>query len=62
MSGALAMTMRVGGGLALVVDAMAMRQDLDGAWTVMGVSLAIAGWGVAFAHAVEWSDAAFAPE
>lgn len=62
LSRGLAMTMRVGGGLALVAGAMAMTQHLDGAWTVVGVSLAIAGWGVAFAHVLEWSDAAFAPD
>jgi len=54
------MILRTGGGLALIVGAMAMTQDLDGAWTVMGVSLAIAGWGVAYQRVLDWSDAAFA--
>ena len=56
----LGMTMRVVGGLALVVGAMAMREDLDGAWPVMAVSLAIAGWGVALVKVVDDASDHFA--
>jgi hypothetical protein len=60
ISRAIAMTLRVGGGLTLVVGALAMRSELDGAWTVMGVSLAIGSWGVAYGWVLDRSDDAFA--
>lgn len=50
---------RVGGGLTLIVGAMAMREHMDSAWTVMGVSLAIALWGIAFGHFLTEHQGAF---
>jgi hypothetical protein len=60
ISHGLAMAMRVLGGLALVVGAMAMRAELEGAWTVMGVAALVGLWGVAYDHALQRHDDAFA--
>jgi hypothetical protein len=40
---------------------MGMRADLDDAWTIMGVSLAVGLWGVALGYVLERSEDAFAP-
>lgn len=60
ISRGIAMTERTLGGLAVVVGALAMRTELEGAWTVMGVSAAIGLWGVAYAWALDRCDDAFA--
>jgi hypothetical protein len=53
--------LRIGGGFMLIVGVMGMREDLDGVWTIMGVSLAVGLWGVAFGWVLERSHDAFAP-
>lgn len=59
-SRAIALTCRTLGGFALMVGALAMRVDLDMAWTVMGAAGAIGLWGVAHGWAIARSDDAFA--
>lgn len=49
---AVAVVLRVLGGLGLAAGAMAMRIDLDAALWVIGVGAAVAMWGVAYAHVV----------
>lgn len=55
ISRGIAMTLRVGGGFALMVGALAMREDMDSAWTVMGVALGVALWGVAYGWVIDAS-------
>ena len=57
---AVAMTLRVGGGLALMVGAAALRTDLEGVWTVLAIGLAVGLWGIGYQRVLAANAGAFA--